>query len=183
MAVGVIARAALTRTRPSPHAAAITRTALAWYRVFNGVGRFAWGTITDRIGRKATIVLMTTALGLIMRATCHVFVTFGDVAGCHRRLPCRLQSREQFRPVSSRRGGLLRQQDRGQQLWLAVHCLGIARIAGYFKDSGAGAAQPVARTTPFIIASAACMMGAVTMALPDASAARRTLTAEEPPIP
>ena len=33
-------------------AGAITGTAMAWYAIFNGVGRIAWGSISDRIGRK-----------------------------------------------------------------------------------------------------------------------------------
>ena len=39
-------------------AGAITGTAMAWYAIFNGSGRIAWGTISDRTGRETAITLM-----------------------------------------------------------------------------------------------------------------------------
>jgi len=106
-------------------AGAITGTAMAWYAIFNGVGRIAWGSISDRIGRKTTIMLMAVLQGLTMLMTYHVFISFGLVYG-----------------------------------FIVAGPL----LAGYFKDAAQGAAQPAVWMTPFIIAGAVCLLGAVVMA-------------------
>ena len=62
-------------------AGAITGTAMAWYAIFNGIGRIAWGSISDRIGRKPTITLMAALQGVTMLLTYHVFISFGLVYG------------------------------------------------------------------------------------------------------
>jgi MFS family permease len=38
-------------------------------------------------------------------------------------------------------------------------------LAGYFKDAAQGAAQPSAWMTPFLIAGALCLLGAVIMSM------------------
>ena len=63
------------------NAGAITGTAMAWYAIFNGLGRIAWGSISDRLGRKRTIVVMSALQGVTMLLTYHVFITFGSVVG------------------------------------------------------------------------------------------------------
>jgi OFA family oxalate/formate antiporter-like MFS transporter len=63
------------------NAGAITGTAMAWYAIFNGLGRIAWGSISDRLGRKRTIIVMSALQGLTMFATYHIFISFGSVAG------------------------------------------------------------------------------------------------------
>ncbi len=50
-------------------AGAITGTAMAWYAIFNGIGRIAWGSISDRTGRKTTITLIVALQGLTMLMT------------------------------------------------------------------------------------------------------------------
>ena len=52
-------------------AGAVAGTAMAWYAIFNGVGRIAWGSVSDRIGRKASIVLLTALQGVVMLMTYH----------------------------------------------------------------------------------------------------------------
>ena len=55
-------------------AGAITGTAMAWYAIFNGLGRIAWGSVSDRIGRKTTITVMSFLQGITPRwrpTTCH----------------------------------------------------------------------------------------------------------------
>jgi len=56
---------------------AITGTAMAWYAIFNGLGRIAWDSISDRLGRKRTIVVMWALKGATMLMTHHVFISFG----------------------------------------------------------------------------------------------------------
>lgn len=48
------------------HAAAIAGTAMAWYAIFNGLGRIIWGGISDRTGRKWSLFLMCSFQAFIM---------------------------------------------------------------------------------------------------------------------
>ncbi len=41
-------------------------TAMAWYAILNGIGRIAWGRISDTIGPKLAIFLMCLLQGLLM---------------------------------------------------------------------------------------------------------------------
>jgi len=47
-------------------AGAAAGTAMAWYAIFNGLGRIAWGKISDVIGPKLAIFLMCLIQGLLM---------------------------------------------------------------------------------------------------------------------
>jgi len=59
-------------------AKAVAGTAMGvFYALANGLGRIAWGTISDRIGRKAALILMCALQGVIM---C-VFYWMGSVVG------------------------------------------------------------------------------------------------------
>lgn len=59
---------ALTGAGMDPAAAsAIAGTAMAvCFSLANGVGRIAWGTLSDRIGRKASIILMMSSQGAVV---------------------------------------------------------------------------------------------------------------------
>ena len=45
---------------------AVTGTAMAWYAIFNGLGRIAWGSICDKLGPRLSIFLMSLLQGLLM---------------------------------------------------------------------------------------------------------------------
>ena len=47
-------------------ASAAAGTAMAWYAIFNGLGRIVWGSISDKIGAKYSIFIMTLIQGLLM---------------------------------------------------------------------------------------------------------------------
>ena len=47
-------------------AGAAAGTAMAWYAIFNGLGRIAWGKVSDIIGPKTAIFLMSLIQGLLM---------------------------------------------------------------------------------------------------------------------
>jgi len=48
-------------------ASAIAGTAMAvFYSLANGIGRIVWGTLSDRLGRKTSIFLMTASQGVMM---------------------------------------------------------------------------------------------------------------------
>jgi len=53
-------------------AGAIAGTAMAWYAILNGLGRIVWGTVSDKIGRKAALFLMCLIQGIIMLAFFHI---------------------------------------------------------------------------------------------------------------
>ncbi|HUT62418.1 MAG TPA: OFA family MFS transporter, partial [Anaerolineae bacterium] len=47
-------------------ASAIAGTAMAWYAIFNGLGRIVWGGICDRLEPRYTIFLLTLIQGILM---------------------------------------------------------------------------------------------------------------------
>ncbi len=50
-------------------ASAIAGTAMAvFFSLANGIGRLAWGTLSDRLGRKLSIIIMAAAQGVLMFA-------------------------------------------------------------------------------------------------------------------
>lgn len=57
-------------------AGAAAGTAMAWYAIFNGLGRIAWGKIADSIGAKLAIFLMSLIQGFLMLS----FYNMGNTA-------------------------------------------------------------------------------------------------------
>ena len=151
-------------------AGAITGTAMAWYAIFNGVGRIAWGSVSDRIGRKTTITLMVALQGLTMLITYHVFINFGFVygfiiaaaligfnyGGSFALFPAITADYFGNKSVGSNYGWM----------FTAYGVAGLAGplLAGYFKDAAQDASQPAVWMTPFVIAGGVCLLGAVIMA-------------------
>jgi MFS family permease len=151
-------------------AGAITGTAMAWYAIFNGFGRSVWGSISDRIGRRSAIMLMSTLQGITMLMTYHVFINFGLVngfivaaaligfnyGGSFALFPAITADYFGNRNVGSNYGWM----------FTAYGIAGVAGplLAGYFKDAAQGAMQPSVWMTPFIIAGAVCLLGTVVMA-------------------
>ncbi len=153
------------------NAGAIAGTAMAWYAIFNGLGRIAWGGISDRIGRKAAITVNTALQGLIMLLAYHVFIGFGqqygfilaaaligfNYGGCFALFPAVTADYFGNKNVGSNYGWM----------FTAYGIAGLAGplLAGYFKDAAQGSAQPVIWMTPFIIAGSVCLLGALIMAV------------------
>ncbi len=152
-------------------AGAITGTAMAWYAIFNGVGRIAWGSISDRIGRKKTITLMTALQGITMLITYHVFISFGLVYGfVFAAALVGFNYGGAFALFPAITADYFGNKNIGSNYGWMFTAYGVAGLtgpllAGYFKDAAQGAAQPSVWMTPFIIAGAVCLLGAVIMAL------------------
>jgi len=152
-------------------AEAITGTAMAWYAIFNGLGRIAWGSFSDRIGRKGAIVLMATLQGLIMLMMYHVFITFGMATGfivAAALIGFNFGGNFALFPAAT--ADFFGNRNVGSNYGWVFTSYGIAGIAGpllagYFKDAAHGTAYPIMWMAPFIIAGAACLVGAVIMAL------------------
>jgi MFS family permease len=150
-------------------AGAITGTAMAWYAIFNGLGRIAWGSISDRIGRRQALIIMSALQGITMLATYHVFITFGMVygfivvaaligfnyGGSFALFPAITADYFGNRKVGSNYGWI----------FTAYGVAGLVGplLAGYFKDSAQGAIEPAVWMTPFVVAGAVCLLGAVIM--------------------
>jgi MFS family permease len=152
-------------------AGVITGTAMAWYAIFNGLGRIAWGSISDRIGRRQTIIVMSALQGVTMLMTYHVFITFGlahgfivsaaligfNYGGSFALFPAITADYFGNKSVGSNYGWM----------FTAYGVAGLAGplLAGYFKDTAQGSADPSVWMTPFIVAGVVCLLGAVIMAL------------------
>ncbi len=152
-------------------AGAITGTAMAWYAIFNGLGRIAWGSVSDRIGRRRAIVLMAASQGAIMLLLYHGFIVFGlslgfivaaaligfNFGGNFALFPAATADFFGNKNVGSNYGWV----------FTAYGVAGIAgpQLAGLFKDMAHGATEPVYWMAPFIIAGVACFAGALIMAL------------------
>ncbi len=152
-------------------AGAITGTAMAWYAIFNGLGRIAWGTVSDRIGRKSAIVAMTVFQGAIMLAMYHVFIHFGmamgfivaaSVVGFNFGGNFAL-----FPAITADFFGNKRVGSNYGWMFTAYGIAGIAgpQLAGLFKDAAENSGDPKVWMAPFIIAGVSCLIGAVVMLL------------------
>ena len=152
------------------NAGAITGTAMAWYAIFNGLGRIAWGSISDRIGRKATIILMSGLQGATMLMTYHVFINFGMVNGFI--VAAALigfnygGSFALFPAITADYFGNKNVGSNYGWMFTAYGVAGLAGplLAGYFKDAAQGSSQPEVWMTPFVIAGGVCFVGALVMA-------------------
>ncbi len=151
------------------NAIVITGTAMAWYAIFNGLGRILWGMFSDRIGRKNAIIAMSAFQGIIMLAMYHGFINFGLAAG--------LIIGASF--VGFNYGGIFAlfpaitadyfgNREVGRNYGWVFTAYGVAGIlgpllAGVFKDAAAMGGTPKVWMTPFLIAGVACMLGALIM--------------------
>lgn len=63
---GVDALQASKAVADSAAAGLIADTAMAWYAILNGLGRIAWGTASDKLGRKASLIAMCVFQGVVM---------------------------------------------------------------------------------------------------------------------
>ena len=151
-------------------AGAITGTAMAWYAIFNGLGRIAWGSVSDRIGRKTTITIMSFLQGITMLATYHAFINFGHVYGFI--VAAALigfnygGSFALFPAITADYFGNKNVGSNYGWMFTAYGVAGLAGplLAGYFKDAAQGADQPAVWMAPFVIAGCVCLLGAVIMA-------------------
>jgi MFS family permease len=151
------------------NAVVITGTAMAWYAIFNGLGRILWGMISDRIGRKSAIIAMSAFQGVIMLMMYHGFINLGLATG--------LIVGASF--VGFNYGGIFAlfpaitadffgNKEVGRNYGWVFTSYGVAGIlgpllAGVFKDAAVMGATPKVWMTPFVIAGVACLIGALIM--------------------
>jgi MFS transporter, OFA family, oxalate/formate antiporter len=147
-------------------AALVTGTAMAWYAIFNGVGRIAWGTVSDRIGRRQSIVLMMTLQGVVMLTLYHGFIFLGSAAGfiiAASFIGFNFGGNFALFPAAT--ADFFGNKNVGRNYGYVFTAYGIAgiagpQLAGWFKDAAAGASGPIFWMAPFIIAGGLCLLGA-----------------------
>lgn len=144
----------------------IAGTAMAFYAITNGLGRIAWGMISDKIGRKVSLFLMCLLQGIIMLAFYKLGATEAGliIAACI----IGFNFGGNFALFPAATADFFGNATVGKNYGFVFFGYGIAgivgpQIAGIFKDAAKGATDPSAWVTPFIIAGAACLAGAVIM--------------------
>jgi MFS family permease len=154
-------------------AKATAGTAMALFAILNGLGRIVWGTVSDSIGRKASIFLMCLFQGTIMLAffyiggsnmglivgACIIGFNFG---GNFALFPAATADYFGNKNVGTNYGWV----------FLSYGVAGIFGpfIGGYFSGAVPAGADLAVRlsswSTPFIVGAVACYVGAVlTLAL------------------
>ncbi|HEY9114176.1 MAG TPA: OFA family MFS transporter [Bacteroidales bacterium] len=150
-------------------AAIIGGTAMAWYAIFNGLGRILWGMISDKIGRKNAIIAMTFLQGIIMLMTYHIFIKFGFNSGfVFAACVIGFNFGGNFALFPAITADYFGNKKLGSNYGWMFTAYGIAgilgpQLAGVFKDSAQGSGAPVVWMTPFIIAGVACILGGIIM--------------------
>jgi len=160
---GVDALQASGAVSDAAKAGTIAGTAMAWYAILNGLGRIAWGTVSDKIGRKLALFAMCLFQGIIMLlflkmgaspmgliiGACIIGFNFG---GNFALFPVATADFFGNKNVGTNYGWV----------FLAYGVAGIAgpQVAGFFKDAAQGG-DVAAWTTPFVVAGVACLVAAV----------------------
>lgn len=143
-------------------------TAMAWYAIFNGLGRIIWGSVSDKLGRRRSIVLMCALQGIIMLlfynmgGSPYLLIVGASIIG--------FNFGGNFALFPAVTADLFGNANVGRNYGWVFTAYGVAgiagpQIAGYFKDAAKGATDPSAWMTPFLIAGVACLAGAVLMVL------------------
>lgn len=150
----------------SEWASSIAGTAMAAYAILNGLGRIIWGTVSDLLGRKLSIILMSLFQGIIMLFLYYLgaspigFIIAASIIG--------FNFGGNFALFPAATADFFGNKTVGRNYGLVFFAYGIAgilgpQIAGIFKDAAKEATTPAAWSTPFIIAGVACILGAIIM--------------------
>jgi OFA family oxalate/formate antiporter-like MFS transporter len=153
-------------------AGVVAGTAMAWYAIFNGLGRIFWGSISDKIGRKRSILIMTVFQGIAMLSVYHGFITFASATGlivCSSIIGFNFGGNFALIPAAT--ADYFGNKNVGANYGFVFTAYGIAgilgpQLAGYFKDAavsagGAGGGSPFHWMAPFLIAGLSCFVASV----------------------
>jgi len=149
---------------PVVTASAIAGTAMAWYAIFNGLGRIVWGTISDKIGRKRSIFIMCMIQGFVML----IFYNLGGVAVGLIIASCIIGFNfgGNFALFPAITADYFGDRNVGLNYGYVFFSYGIAgiigpQLAGVFKDIAKDVNDPSIWITPFVIAGIACILGGI----------------------
>ena len=143
-------------------AGAVAGTAMGWLAILNGLGRIAWGSVSDRIGRRNALLLMCVLQGIMMLVFFKVgATTTGLIIGA-----CIIGFNfgGNFALFPAATADFFGNRNVGLNypfVFLAYGLAGIAgpQVAAYFRSHAAGDVN--AWRMPFIIAGAACLVAGV----------------------
>jgi len=146
----------------------VAGTAMAIYAILNGLGRIAWGTVSDKLGRKNSIFLMCLLQGIIMLLFYKLGATELGLIIAAAIIGFNFGGNFALFPAAT--ADFFGNKTVGKNYGFVFFAYGIAgiagpQIAGLFKDAAKGANTPEAWVTPFIIAGVACLAGAAIMLL------------------
>src|SRR6056297_1221169 len=146
----------------------VAGTAMAIYAILNGLGRIAWGTVSDKLGRKNSIFLMCLLQGIIMLLFYKLGATELGLIVAAAIIGFNFGGNFALFPAAT--ADFFGNKTVGKNYGFVFFAYGIAgiagpQIAGLFKDAAKGANTPEAWVTPFIIAGVACLAGAAIMLL------------------
>ena len=157
-----------TQKMTADEASVAAGTALAFYAILNGLGRIAWGWVSDHIGRKNAVIAMTFFQAIAMAALYYVGATeMGRIIAAS---IIGFNFGGNFALFPAITADFFGNRTVGQNygwVFLAYGVAGIAgpQIAGHFKDAAKDVTDPSLWLTPFIIAAVGCLLGTVIMAL------------------
>lgn len=141
----------------------IAGTAMAWYAILNGLGRIAWGTASDKLGRKLALFVMCLFQGIIMLVFLKMGASTMGLIVCASIIGFNFGGNFALFPAAT--ADFFGNKNVGQNYPLVFMAYGVAgiagpQVAGYFKDAAKGGGVS-AWVTPFVIAGVACIIAAV----------------------
>lgn len=144
-------------------AGAAAGTAMASYAIFNGLGRIAWGLISDQIGRKATLFLVFTCQAVVMFAFYKIGGSYWGLISGASIIGFNYGGTFALFPAAT--ADFFGNKNVGTNYGWVFLSYGVAGItgpliAGHFKDAAMGAADATAWFVPFAIAGTACLLAA-----------------------
>jgi MFS transporter, OFA family, oxalate/formate antiporter len=145
----------------------VAATAASLLAILNGLGRIAWGSISDKIGARLSLFLMCALQGVIMLLFFHLGRTeLGLIIGACI-IGFNFGGNFALFPVAT--AGFFGTKHLGANygwVFLAYGVAGIAgpQVAGYFKDAASGG-EVGAWIAPFVIAGVACLASAALAAV------------------
>ena len=147
---------------------------MAFYAIFNGLGRIIWGAVADRIGYKLSLFAMCLFQGIVMLAFLKLGATAAGLIACASIIGFNFGGNFSLFPTAT--AGCFGSKNLGPNYGLVFLAYGVAGIAGpsvasHFKAVAREAAKgseeitpelvSQAWSTPFMIAGGACIAAAV----------------------
>ncbi|MFP4109219.1 MAG: OFA family MFS transporter [Desulfonatronovibrio sp.] len=144
-------------------AAMAAGTAMAWYAIFNGLGRIIWGGVSDHVGRKWSLFLMCCFQAFIMLVFFEMGTAVSSLIIGASIIGFNFGGNFALFPAAT--ADYFGARNLGQNygwIFLSYGVAGIAgpQIAGYFRDM-AGSGDISTWKISFTIAGLACILAAV----------------------
>ncbi len=146
-------------------ASAVAGTAMAvFYSLANGIGRIVWGTLSDKLGRKMSIFIMTLTQGIMMLLFYYMGGTPALLFLGAAIIGFNFGGNFSLFPTAT--ADFFGPMHVGQNYGWVFTAYGVGGIvgpimAGHFRDQGAAAGDVAAWLPAFIISGALCIVAAI----------------------